>query len=126
MTNINLNEKEVILLKEEEILNAMKNGDVEKLGQLIHDDLVFNIPNGQITTKMMDIEAYRTGNMEIDKIEAREQVVSLIGDNATVSVIVNMEGKFLKKPFGGSFRVLRVWKELDKEWKIIAGSSIQI
>ena len=35
-----------IILLEEELLIAIKVGDIAVLEDLIHDDLVFNIPNG--------------------------------------------------------------------------------
>ena len=126
MPNTTPDQKEIILAKENEILDAMRNGDIDALDRLIHDDLVFNIPNGQTTNKAMDIDPYRNGNMEVDSIESGEQVMSLIGDNATVSVMLKMKGRFMKQPFEGNFRVLRVWKEIDQEWKIIAGSSILV
>lgn len=126
MSEISLLQKEIILVKEQEILKAMEKSDLKKMQELIHDDLIFTIPNGQIITKEMDLETYSSGNMKIDKIEAEDPIVKFVGDNAMVSVIVKMTGSFLQQPFNGKFRVLRIWKEIGKEWKIIAGSSIQI
>ena len=126
MTDIKLTEEEIVLSKEKELLDAMKNSDIDKLDELIHPDLIFNIPNGLTTTKMMDIEAYRSGNMSIQTIESENELINIIGDTVIVSVVIKMKGNFNNQSFNGKFRFLRVWKKINNQWKIIAGSSIHI
>ena len=118
--------KEIIVKVEKEIVMAMKNGDVKKLNELLHEELLFNIPNGQTITKALDIETYSSGNMRIDEIKSTEQEINLIGENAVVSVIVEMKGKYFDNPIDGKFKILRVWKLFNSQWKVIAGSSIGI
>jgi len=126
MTDIKLKEKEIVLSKERELLDAMKNSNIGKLDELIHQDLIFNTPDGQTITKMMNIEAYKSGNIHINEIESGEVLLSIIGDNATISVIIRMKGKYINQPFDESFRFLRVWKKLNNQWKVITGSSLQL
>lgn len=118
--------KEIIVKVEKEIVMAMKIGDVKKLNELLHEELLFNIPNGQTITKALDIETYSSGNMRIDEIKSTEQEINLIGENAVVSVIIEMKGKYFDNPIDGKFKVLRVWKLFNSQWKVIAGSSIGI
>lgn len=115
-----------ILNAEKELLLAMKNADVEKLDELIHEDLLFNIPNGQTVTKSMDLETYSSGNMKITDIEASEHLINFVGDNAIVSVIVEMKGQYFDYVIDGTFKIVRVWKLINNQWKVIAGSSIQL
>ena len=108
---------------EQEILKAMKDCDVKKLDELLHEELLFNIPNGQTITKTQDLETYRSGNMKIDEINLLEQEIRFIGENAVVSIIIEMKGKYFDFSLDGKYKILRVWKLFDTQWKVIAGSS---
>jgi len=126
MNETNLISKESIISMEKEILDAMRNSDAEKLNELIHEDLLFNIPSGQTITKDLDLENYRSGNMKIENISSSEQSINLIGDTAVVSVTITMQGKYLEHILDGKYRIIRVWKVFVNTWKVIAGSSIQL
>jgi hypothetical protein len=104
----------------------MKNCDVQKLDELLHEDLLFTIPNGETITKVLDIETYNSGNMRIKEILSSEQQINMIGDNAVVSVIIEMKGSYFDYILDGKYRVIRVWKFFKNNWKVIAGSSIQL
>lgn len=101
----------------------MQNSDIAELDRLIHDDLAFVIPGGQVVTKTMDLEGYRSGMMKVENISSEEQEIKLADDTATVVAIIRMKGTFGDQAFDGIFRFLRVWKLCGTEWKIIAGSS---
>ncbi|GGX08761.1 hypothetical protein GCM10007384_08150 [Aquimarina muelleri] len=120
----NSNNRNVIITLEQELLNSMKTCNVQKLDELIHEDLLFNIPNGQTISKSIDLDTYRLKSIKIDEISSSEQVINLIDYTAIVSVIIEMRGKFQNHILDGKYRVLRVWKKIDCNWKIIAGSSI--
>jgi len=119
-------EKDAIIKVEKELLNAMKNCDVKKMNELLHDELFFNIPNGQTITKSMDIETYSSGNMKINEIESSKQEINLIGDNAIVSVIIDMKGTYYNYSLDGKYKIIRIWKSFSNKWKVIGGSSIGI
>ncbi|TGV03799.1 nuclear transport factor 2 family protein [Flavivirga rizhaonensis] len=118
--------KDSIVEIEKEILDAMKNCNVEKLNELLHEELLFNIPNGQTITKAIDLETYNSGNMLISEISSSEQEINLIGDTAIVSVVIEMKGAYFDYSFDGKYKILRVWKLLNNQLKVIAGSSIGI
>ena len=113
-----------IIASENELLSAMKNCNIKVLENLLHKDLLFNIPSGQTISKEMDIESYRSRNMIIDEIKSSQQKINLIGDNAVVSVTIEMKGKYLDNSIDGKYQLIRVWKLYDNVWKVIAGSSI--
>ncbi len=46
MNLVKSKEKDSIAKLEQEILIAMKNCDVKKLDELLHEKLLFNLPNG--------------------------------------------------------------------------------
>jgi len=120
-----MNTKKIVKL-EQEILKAMKNGNVKILNELLHEKLLFNIPNGATITKETDLETYSSGNMKITEIVYSDQQITMIGENAVVSVIAKMKGSFFNNPIDGTYKILRVWKLFNNQWKVIAGSSIGI
>ncbi len=119
-------EKNTIIEVEKTLLNAMKDCDVNKLDELLHEELLFTIPNGETITKAMDLETYRLGNMTIDEITSSDQKINVIQDNAIVSVIIEMKGKFFDYPLDGKYKIIRIWKLVDNKLKVIAGSSIKL
>lgn len=119
-------EKDAIIKVEKELLNAMKNCAINKLDELLHEELLFNIPNGQTITKAMDLETYSSGNMTINAIKSSEQEINLIGDNAIVTVIIDMKGTYFDYSLDGKYKIIRIWKSFSNKWQVIAGSSIGI
>lgn len=118
--------KDLIQSLEKEILNSMKNCDIHKLDELLHKDLLFNIPNGQTITKSMDLDTYSSGNMKIKEISITEQKINQIENNAVVSAIVEMKGRYFDHSLDGNYHIIRVWQLFENKWKVIAGSSIQL
>lgn len=118
--------EELIQALEQDLLKSMKNCDIEKLDELLHNDLLFTLPNGQTITKSMDLDTYRSGNMKIKEITSSRQKINLIRNNAVVSAIMEMKGMYFEQSLDGKYRVLRVWQLFENKWKVIAGSSINL
>jgi len=113
---------EQLLESEEKLFAAIRTADVAALDALIHDDLLFHLPNGQLATKTDDLDAYRSGNMVVSSIEPGEPVVRVFGDTAVVSVSVDLKGSYFGQELDEKLRYLRVWKLVEGRWQIIAGS----
>jgi len=117
---------ENIVSAEIELLTAIKNADISVLEKILHDDLLFNLPNGNTITKEFDLDSYRSGKMKIDLLEASDQIINVINDTAIVAVTISLKGVFDNTPVNGVFRYVRVWKQFDENIKIIAGSCIAL
>ncbi|MEM8890177.1 MAG: nuclear transport factor 2 family protein [Bacteroidota bacterium] len=115
--------KEEILQKEEELRAAMLQADIPQLEKLIHEKLIFHIPTGELISKEMDLENYRSGKMQLQRLECKGQRLEIHEDTAIVSVEVDMSGSFEGNAFAGKFRFLRVWKKASGNWQVIAGGS---
>lgn len=126
MNTIKSKERDLIIRLEQEILDAMEHCDVKRLNELLHEDLLFNIPNGQTITKDMDLETYSSGKMKINGIKSSEQEINLIEDNAIVSVIIQMKGMYFDYSLDGKYKIIRIWKSINNQWKVIAGSSMRL
>lgn len=111
---------------ESQLLDAMLNANVETLDKLIHPDLLFNSAMGQTVTKEIDLQSYSSGLMKVNNISASNQQINIIGDTAVVAVTIDMNGAYGVQPISGKVRFLRVWKQFDNGWQVIAGSSVII
>lgn len=121
-----MKQDEQIIECEKRLLEALKTGDIQVLDELLHDNLIFNIPTGQTITKAMDIENYRLGNLTVSEILASDQIIESIDDIYTVAVTLHLKAKYAGQIVDGKFRYLRVWKLFENSWKVIAGSGFQI
>jgi Domain of unknown function (DUF4440) len=115
-----------VIANEINLLEAMRTSNVELLDKLLHDDLLFNGPDGQTATKAMDLTNYRSGNINLHKVKSSDRMLSVIGDAAVVAVTVEIEGNYLGQEIKGKFRYIRVWKLFESNWKVIAGSVVTL
>jgi Domain of unknown function (DUF4440) len=119
-------QRDQVAASEQCLLEAMMTSNAESLDDLLHDDLLFNGPTGQTATKAMDLENYRSGNIQFHTVTSTDQTVSLIGDNAVVAVTVEIKGNYLDQAIDGKFRYLRVWKFVEGRWQVIGGSVVPL
>lgn len=113
-----------IVRRENALLSAMTTNDVALLDDLLHDDLLFNGPDGQTGTKALDLTNYRSGGVQLSRAEAHDRSMSAIGDVVVVAVTVTLEGSYLGFRVDGRYRYLRVWKQMGGAWRVIAGSVV--
>jgi len=125
MNSILLDEQKVLKI-EKQLLEAMKKSDVEILDQLLHDDLLFVLPTGEVITKQMDLETHKSGNLTLQEITSSIDSIKQIDGNVVVTLASKITGKMLEQHFEGNFRYLRVWKMFDGQLKVIAGSCVQL
>ena len=114
-------EDEIIIL-EDKLIAAVKDGNTTVLVGLLHDDLVFNIPYGLTISNSMDLDNCSSGVMKVYDIGTTDRIVKSIDDFSTVAVTVNFKAKYGDQTIDFKYRYLRVWKLFDNSWKIIASS----
>lgn len=125
MNPITINEQKVLAV-EEQLRQAMKSSDVAMLDQLLHEDLLFVLPSGQVVTKQMDLETHQSGNLILQEITSSIDSIKHIEENVIVTLTSNLKGKMLEQSFEANFRYLRVWKMFNGQFKVIAGSGVQL
>ncbi|MFL5620252.1 MAG: nuclear transport factor 2 family protein [Gemmatimonadaceae bacterium] len=112
--------------REDALLRAVTTNDLALLADLLHDDLLFNGPDGQTGTKAQDLANYRSGGIQLRRAVASDRLVRAIGDDVVVAVTVTLEGSYLGVRADGRYRYLRVWKHLGGAWRVIAGSVVTL
>jgi ketosteroid isomerase-like protein len=115
-----------IVAREAALLRAVTTNDVALLDDLLHDDLLFNGPDGQTGTKAQDLANYRSGGIQLRRAEASDRLIRAIGGDAVVAVTVTLEGSYLGAPVDGRYRYLRVWQRMDGKWRVIGGSVVAL
>ncbi|WP_293299841.1 nuclear transport factor 2 family protein [Pedobacter sp. UBA4863] len=113
---------EEILLQEENLRNAIMHGDVQALDILLHDDLLFVLPGGQVVTKKIDLDTYRDGRLKISAFVPAVETLNIIEDTAVIQLIVGLEGEYDGAAFKQQFRYVRFWKKLEDGIRVIGGS----
>lgn len=118
--------KDQIIELEQKLYQAMMAGNVDVLEQLLHDDLLFVIPSGEVITKEKDLQTYRDGELKVQEIIPNIETVSLINDVAVVVVLLQLKGSYKAQPFDATFRYIRFWKQFSDEIKVIGGSGVAV
>jgi hypothetical protein len=70
--------EQVIRQYEERLRVAQLASDVGALDELISDDLQFVLFDGTVWTKQMDLEAHRSGALQLRLLEFSEQRISTL------------------------------------------------
>lgn len=115
-----------IIKREEELRLAMIKSDVEKLDELIDDSLVFVSPNGMIVIKEMDLSAHRSSIQKMTQLVQSEQNIKVQNDFVVVTVKADIVGTYADTSISGKYRYLRIWSKINENWKVVAGSVVQI
>ncbi|WP_449437027.1 nuclear transport factor 2 family protein [Pedobacter steynii] len=115
-----------ILEQENKLYNAIKDGNITTLDHLLHDDLLFILPSGEIITKEIDLDTYRNGALKVDQLLPEIENLNIIDDMAVITLTIKLSGKFNEVPFDANYRYIRFWKKFTDGIKVVGGSGIAI
>lgn len=98
---------------------AQLNADTATMDRLLSEDYVGITMNGQVVTKMQQLERIRSRQFSVTKIELSDVKVKLISNTAIVTSEANVEGTSEGAPLHGTYRYTRVYTKLPSgAWKI--------
>lgn len=115
-------DQEIVIL-EARIRAAQLNADVTALEDLISDDLLFTGPDGQLGTKVQDIEAYRSGTVKFmahvpEELRIRRVSADVAISSLRAQLTVDVAGNLSR----GTYRYTRVWAREDgRTWRVVGG-----
>jgi ketosteroid isomerase-like protein len=98
---------------------AQLNDDIDSMDRLLSDDYVGITMNGQVVTKMQQLDRMRTRTLMLTKIQLEDVKVRLIGMTAVVTSLAEVDGTNDGTPMHGNYRYMRVYSRLPSgTWKI--------
>ena len=118
--------KAQIIECERKLLTALVSCDTATIDELLHNDVVFVIPNGKVINKARVLHNHRAGNTTMFSVSITEQVVHMAGACAVVSMILLLDGEYFDQVVHKKFRHLRVWELFDEQWKVISVSGVPL
>lgn len=118
--------KDEILHLENRLYKAIKGSDIQVLDELLHEDLLFIAPNGDVVTKEIDLKTYRDGDLKVNELTPEVENLNIIDDLAVITLTIQLKGSYKAAPFEAKFRYIRFWKTFAEGIKIVGGSGTQI
>ncbi|WP_113661328.1 nuclear transport factor 2 family protein [Pedobacter nanyangensis] len=118
--------KDEILNLEHRLYQAIKESDVQVLDELLHENLLFVSPGGDVVTKEIDLNTYRNGDLNINELTPTVENLNIIDDMAVITLTIALKGSYKEQPFGAKYRYIRFWKEFPSGIKVIGGSGTRI
>jgi ketosteroid isomerase-like protein len=117
------NPDDEIVALEARLRDAQLSADVEVLDKLIHEDLLFTGPDGQLATKAQDLEAHSSGLVRFRSHEPKELRIRRVGGNvAVVALLAELVVEVAGSPSEGVYRYTRVWsRDNGRDWRVVAG-----
>jgi len=120
-----ISENEIVAI-EEQLNSAIKNNNVLKLADLLHDELMFTNQNGQNLSKEMYLDSHRSGSLIIRELQISDQHIRIFGDIAIVHMCMIVKGKCLYLPFEAALSYMRVWMKSGSKLRVISGCCGQV
>lgn len=111
--------KEQVEQMEQAWRTAQLANDVSTMDKLLSDDYVGISMNGQVVTKLQQLDRMRNRQLELTKIDLDEVKIKLLGTTAIVTSLVNIDGTMDGENIHGTYRYTRVYTHLPSgAWKI--------
>ena len=117
---------DLVLEQENKLYRAIQDGNVSMLDELLHKDLLFIIPSGEVITKEIDLKTYQDGMLKIDELTPKTENLHIIDDVAVITLTMKLKGKYDDVAFEATYRYIRFWKKFDGGLRVIGGSGIAI
>jgi ketosteroid isomerase-like protein len=118
--------KDSIVALETALIEAIKTSDVPFIENILHDDLLFLTPNGQVVTKQMDLASHRAGEMVVEQLIPTFEACHIQGTTAVSIVVYDTKETMMGNQIAGLFRYIRTWQVLDRRPQVIAGACVRI
>ena len=108
-----------VLTRERALQAAMLASDVDGLDRLLHDELLAVGPDGRLVDKATDLEAHRTGVIEIAELVEEDVRVTEIGETALTFVVLAIKGTIGGADVSGRYRYTRTWTRAAGDWQVV-------
>ena len=124
--NLGMTQRAQIIECEKKLLEAFVTCNTEALDELLHDEVVFVIPNGNVINKARVLHNHRSGNATMFAVSTTDLVAHTVDRCAVVSMVLHLDGEYFDQVVHRKFRYLRVWEVFDGKWKVISVSGVPL
>ncbi len=104
---------------EQRLQQAMVAGDVDALDDLLDEDVVYTGPDGVPVGKQADLEAHRSGVLDVQTFDVISMRSRVVGDTGLTFIEASLRGTAAGEPFEARMRYTRTWV-LDGTWRVVA------
>ncbi len=113
---------EEILAMEDRRIEAMLNGDVQALEEILADDLIYTHTTARLDTKASFIDAVKTGKTNYKSVELKAAEVRDLGDTA----VVTGHGKMHVGDNKFEIKYTEVYARRNGDWQMVAWQSTRV
>jgi ketosteroid isomerase-like protein len=118
-------EQELIQM-ERTLEDALIRGDVDKLAQILADDLTHANPCGALRGKTPWIAAVGAGQIKFQSCSKEDLQVRIYGETAVVTAINVLRARAAGADPTGHYRLIHVWVKRDGRWRLAAHQTTRI
>jgi len=106
-------------MAEVELQKAQLCSNVDALDRLLHPDLFFVAPSGDVYTKTDDLDWHRTGVLRVHSLEPADLIVRVIDGVGVTVLTAVMSGELAGTLFSSRMRYTRSWAWSDGRWQVV-------
>lgn len=111
---------------ERRLQQAMIDSDVAELDALLDDDVVYTSPDGSTVDKTSDLEAHRSGLLDVRHFDTVSLATRVIASTGVTFVEADLRGDASGQPFSARMRYTRTWVNTHGAWRVIAAHASTI
>ncbi|MES2390063.1 MAG: nuclear transport factor 2 family protein, partial [Acidobacteriota bacterium] len=104
--------RDAIAAMERQWRTAELTGDAAAMDKLLSDDYLGITGNGQVVTKLQQLDHMRTRTLAIDQLDITDVKIKRLGNVAIVTSQAQIDGTSEGQPLHGRFRSTRVYQRL--------------
>ena len=109
-----------VLAAERRWTESLVKNDVDALGRLYADDLVYVHSGGNVETKVQFLDRMRKGGLKYQKVELVDPRVRVFGSAAVVNGAFDVSVLVDGQPMNHRVIYTHVYAERDGEWRLVA------
>jgi hypothetical protein len=115
------------LVTDGQFFNALVDGSVEDLHQILADDFVLiEVMGGSEVTKLSLLEAIGSGQLKFEAIQPADTRLRLYRTTAVVTGRTQMSARLGDTPIAIKSRYTHVYVEQEGRWRLVAAQGTQI
>jgi hypothetical protein len=115
-----------ILKTEQARVNALTQGEMAKLEQLLSDDLTYTHSSGRVDSKKDFLDALKTGSVKYESMTHSNVKVALYGNTAVMRGESDLKLLSGGRPVAFRIRFLNVYVKKDGRWQMTAWQSTRL